>query len=167
MSLRPSAAKMAVALPKAKTTDIVVQELENEMLVYDLENDKAHHLNETVSFVWKQCDGKTPVREIAAALSDKLKTNIEDDFVSLAIYELQKANLLSSASADLEIDLTRRNILFKYAPMAVALPVVMSLVAPPSAHAQSCFAPGVPCPSGGTCCDFVVACEGPACPTLP
>ncbi len=165
MTLSNATAKVA-AVPKAKTTDIVVQELEDEMLVYDLENDKAHHLNETVSFVWKKCDGKTSVNEIAVQLSNKLDQGIEADFVHLALDELGKANLLDANPGEL-IDLTRRKVLFRYAPMAAVLPVVMSLVAPEPVHAQSCLANGMNCDplaNPDPCCPpLSCSCEGSCC----
>jgi len=153
---------LGLSLPKAKTDEIVVQELESEMLVYDLGNDKAHHLNETVSTVWKSCDGKTPTKEIAKRLEEQLNTKIEEDFVWLALDELEKANLLEGKnSVDDFTKLSRRKVLFRYAPVAVALPVVMSLVAPPAAHAQSCLAGGAACTVPAECCS--VLCEGGSC----
>jgi len=139
--------------PKARNEEIVIQELKNEMLVYDLENDKAHHLNETVAFVWKICDGKTSTKEIASQLSSKFKTEIEEDFVMLAFDELEKANLLNQNPAGELVDLARRKVVFKYATVAAALPIVMSLVAPPPALAQSCAAQGQPCAVDADCCD--------------
>ena len=161
-----SAAKLAV-LPKVKTTDIVVQELESEMLVYDLENDKAHHLNETVAFVWKCCNGKTSTKEIASLVAKRLDTKIDQDFVMLALDELQKANLLGTESESDDIDLTRRKVLFKYAPIAAAFPVVMSLVAPASAQMGSCIAPGAPCVGGGPDCCSLRICEVGTCDPPP
>ncbi len=148
------AAASTTASPKAKSTDIVVQELETEMLVYDLENDRAHHLNETVSFVWKNCDGKTTAKEIARRLEEMLRAEIGEDFVWLAFDELERANLFETKdSKNYPAMPSRRTVLLKYAPMAAALPVVMSLVAPPPAHAQSCIATGQPCiPAGVPCC---------------
>lgn len=138
-------------LPKSRTSELVVQNLCDETLVYDLRLDKAHHLNEPVSFVWDRCDGKTSVEEIARLFSKKLKAEIETDFIRLALSELEKAHLLDAQSEkNFSENLSRRKILFRYAPVAVALPVVMSLVVPPSAHAQSCAAQGDAC--GKTCC---------------
>lgn len=158
----------ATVLPKAKCKDIVVQELDNETLVYDLENDKAHHLNETVSTVWKSCDGKTPTKEIAKRLEKQLDTKIEEDFVWLALDELVKADLLEGKNAgDDFTKLSRRKVLFRYAPVAVALPVVMSLVAPPAAHAQSCVMPGNFCAADAECCSLSCNLEPGSCNMAP
>ena len=52
------------AFPRAKAEGLIVQELPDEVLVYDTARDEAHCLNETVAAVWKHCDGKTTVAEI-------------------------------------------------------------------------------------------------------
>ena len=51
--------------PTARKSGLVVQEVPNEVLVFDLESNKAHCLNETAAMVWKSCDGETAVPEIA------------------------------------------------------------------------------------------------------
>ncbi len=140
-------------LPKAKCKDIVVQELDNETLVYDLENDKAHHLNETITIVWNNCDGETTAKEIVKRLEKRFNTKVEEDFVWLALDELKRANLLDSEiSKDDFAKLSRRKVLFRYAPIAVALPIVMTLIAPPAVHAQSCVMVGQPCVTPADCC---------------
>lgn len=57
-------------LPQARTDDLVINELSDEVLVYDLQRDKAHCLNAAAASVWKQCDGRTTVAEIARRLSE-------------------------------------------------------------------------------------------------
>jgi hypothetical protein len=48
---------------------LVINELTDEVLVYDLKRDKAHCLNQTAAAVWKLCDGQRTVAEIAALVS--------------------------------------------------------------------------------------------------
>ncbi|MDQ5844969.1 MAG: PqqD family protein, partial [Acidobacteriota bacterium] len=57
------------ALPLARQSSLIVKELEDETLVYDQETDQAHCLNETAALVWKNCDGRNSVNEIARLLS--------------------------------------------------------------------------------------------------
>jgi hypothetical protein len=59
-------------LPKARRNKLVIQELPDEVLVYDQERDKAHCLNQTAALVWKQCDGRTDVPTIAKRLQDEM-----------------------------------------------------------------------------------------------
>ena len=44
--------------PVARQEGLVIQEMPDEVLVFDLKTNKAHCLNETAAFVWKACDGK-------------------------------------------------------------------------------------------------------------
>jgi len=57
-------------LPLARTDGLVINELTDEVLVYDLQRDKAHCLNQTAASVWKQCDGRSTAAEIARRLSE-------------------------------------------------------------------------------------------------
>ena len=144
-------------LPKAKSLDLVVQQVENDILVYDLPTNKAHHLNKTLSIVWQKCDGKTTIAETQKLLEAELKTKIEADFVWLALAELEKANLLEESFNGSEVEkLTRRSVLFKYALPSVLLPIAVSLVAPRAVVAQSCApglgAAGAPCNNDPECC---------------
>ena len=45
-------------VPVARKQGLVVQEMPDEVLIYDLDTNKAHCLNQTAAFVWKSCDGK-------------------------------------------------------------------------------------------------------------
>ena len=137
-------------LPKLRTEDLVVQELEGETLIYDLINDKALCLNTTSAFVWKNCDGRSSISEIAERLSAETKMDVSDDFVNLAVSQLKKEALLVNPN-DIEIGfggLSRREVIRKIAfSSMVALPLITSVVAPVASLAQSCvpprLAPGV------------------------
>ena len=89
--------------PKSRKENIVVQDFENEVLVYDLNINKVYCLNETSSLVWSLCDGKTPVSEISRSLSQMLNTEVSADLVWLAIEQFKRDRLLDE-SEPLEID---------------------------------------------------------------
>ncbi len=55
--------------PKARNPEILVQEIGDEVLIYDLEINKAFSLNETCAMVWRECDGEKPIAEIASILN--------------------------------------------------------------------------------------------------
>src|SRR2546423_15689116 len=46
------------AAPRARDARLVIQELPDELLVYDLERHRAHSLNRTAALVWRHCDWK-------------------------------------------------------------------------------------------------------------
>ena len=43
--------------PISRSNGLVIHEIPGEVLVYDLNSNKAHCLNEPAAFVWKYCDG--------------------------------------------------------------------------------------------------------------
>lgn len=120
-------------LPQARTSDIVFQEANSESLIYDLNIHKSYCLNETVSRVYRACDGKTPLADFAA------EQQMPEEIVVLALEQLDKNGLLAEKfESTLPKDrVSRRKVLAMAGGMAVALPVISMLVAPTAAHAQS------------------------------
>lgn len=68
--------------------------MEEEVLVYDPELDRAHCLNATASFIWRQADGTRDVGELARLLSETFGRPATDEIVLLALDRLQRAHLL-------------------------------------------------------------------------
>ena len=50
-------------MPRARQDELVVEELSDETLVYDLKRHKANCLNRTAALVWQDCDGQTSVSQ--------------------------------------------------------------------------------------------------------
>lgn len=125
-------------LPAARTAGIVVQDSSDEVLVYDMESDKAHCLNQTAAAVWKACDGKTSVNDIAEIISSNAGQRVPEDLVWLAIDQLSESNLLERSVTSKFAGESRRSVIKKigFASM-VALPVIASLVAPKSVMASA------------------------------
>lgn len=141
--------KSTTRLPRARTDNLVIRELDDETLVYDMERDQAHCLNQTAALVWTQCDGKTTATQAARALGKELDTTVEPDLVWLAIKQLQKFHLVEGAEKSPSV--TRRELVLKYAPIALALPVIMSISTPAPAGAASCAALGESCATRPCC----------------
>ena len=80
----------------SRSTEIIVQNLENEILIYDLKTNKAFCLNETSALIFQLCDGNKTVAQIKDLLSVKLKTQISEDLVWLALDGLKKNNLMEN-----------------------------------------------------------------------
>lgn len=156
-------------IPKARQNEIVVQEVDNDLLIYDLKIDKVFSLNETTAFVWNNLDGASDTKFIAAKLTEQFKEEATEDFVFLAIEELRKANLLEKANAPKAMSRIARREALKRVGLAslIVLPIITSLTAPMAAHAASaCDAYQSNCVSGGTSCcsglncDFGLCCYG-------
>jgi hypothetical protein len=60
--------------PRARSEGLVIEELADELLVYDLQRDKAHCLNSTASKIWKKCNGSRTPADIARRLAAKPRT---------------------------------------------------------------------------------------------
>ena len=123
-------------LPKARTDNLVVRELDDETLVYDMERDEAHCLNQTAALVWKRCDGRTTATEAAKTLQRKLDVSIDNDLIWLAVRQLERFHLVERGPKRMSV--TRRQLITKYAPAAFALPVILSIAAPTAVQAATC-----------------------------
>lgn len=141
--------------PRARKDGLIVQNLPDETLVYDLERDRAHCLNQTAAFVWRHCDGRSNAKEIARALKDKVKQPVDEKLVWLAIDQLGRNHLLkdSPAMPPHVAGLNRREVMRALGlTAAVAIPVVASIVAPlPAQAATGCASSGQSCASVGCC----------------
>ncbi len=148
-------------LPRALTTDLVIRELDDETLVYDTKRDDALCLNETSALVWKQCDGKTTAAQAAQFLQSQLNVVVDTDVVWLAVKQLERSHLVEGPSKSPSV--TRRALMLKYAPAALALPVIMSITTPAPAGASSCVCPGPLCVCPNCCPGSGFFCNGSTC----
>ncbi len=142
-----------------------------EVLIYDLDANKAHCLNDTSVTVWKACDGKNTVADIVEVLEKHTRSKVNENLVWLAIDQLNERNLLSGSIPQKFAGKTRREIIMTIGLASVmALPIVSSLVAPQAIYAQSCsgtVANCIGCPQGTPCdvdMDTIIGmCLGGAC----
>ncbi len=140
--------------PMGRINNMVIQESDDELLIYDLEKNKASCLNQTSASVWQNCNGNNSVADISRELRIKLDITVSDEVVWLALDGLKRDNLLENGD-EFEINfngLNRRQLIKKVGLASmIALPVISSIVAPSAAAAQSsnllaffavCTAPG-------------------------
>lgn len=149
-------------IPVARKEGLVVQETAEEVLVYDLNSNKAHCLNQTAAFVWKSCNGDNSISEITKLFEKEIGSAVHEDLIWLAIDQLNEKNLLSANLATKFAGRSRREVIKKIGLAAViALPVVASLTAPTSALAAvscACVTPGACGTQTG--CPSLVNCNG-------
>lgn len=141
--------------PVARKNGLVVQELPDEVLVYDVDRDKAHCLNQTAAMVWQHCDGSASTAEIAQSLEEKLHTPVDEKVVWLALDQLGRNDLLAEQPMppSMFAGLNRREMVRALGiAAAITIPVVTSIVAPTPAQASSCLPSGASCTSGAQCC---------------
>ena len=154
-------------MPTVRTDDVVVEELLDESVIYDLKTNKAHSLNRMATLVWRHCDGHTTVPRMATLLAKELDVPAHEALVWMTLKRLSTLHLLREhvRVPAASVSHTRREAM-RVLGLAAVLPVIASIVAPSAAHAQSCTqncasAPNcVPCGNcNKQCCNG--ACLGP------
>ena len=136
----------------------MIDDLPDEVLVYDLDRHKAHCLNQTAALIWRQCDGSTSAAEIARRLEEQFKAPVSEDLVWLALRQLTKLHLLEHpVSLPPQVaGISRRQMVRSLGIAAVvALPLVTSITSPTQAQTASCVGLGVDC-SQIPCCGNLV-----------
>ncbi len=133
--------------PVASNDGLLVRELAGELVVYDLGRHEAHCLNRTAAFVFKQCDGRSTVAEIAGRLQAQFDTVADEDLVWQALGQLEGARLLAHVPVrPPQPGLSRRDLVRRVGlGLAVAVPVVSSILVPTPAEAA------VTCVNASTC----------------
>ena len=143
-------------LPAARTEDLIVQEMADEVLVYDQRRHQAHCLNETAAQVWRGLDGQSTARQVAARLSRQRGVEVSAAVVELAVDQLRRSGLLNGPLLENTSGVSRRAMLKRVGiGAAVALPVVASVVAPRAAQAATCLGAGAGCTTSSQCCSGV------------
>jgi hypothetical protein len=145
-------------LPKARSKGLVIKKLADEVLVYDLERDKAHCLNHASARVWNYCDGRKSVQEIARSIESEAAEPFTEEMVWLALSQLERFSLLEER---IELprgaaNISRRELGKRLGLVGVAsLPFILSIVAPVAATAATCGVVGSPCTTNARCCSGI------------
>ncbi len=143
---------MSSQYPLSRKDKLVVRELADEVLVYDLARNKALCLNKVAGAVWKQSDGQTSAAQIAADISRQLGATVEEKAVWTAIDHLGRDHLLEYCIPP-PSGITRRQQLRSLAKAAaIAGPMIATLAVPNAASAASCIQQGNLCSPGSTPC---------------
>ena len=148
--------------PLAKQNELVIQEMPDEVLVYDMNTNKAHCLNPSAAFIWRACNGNNSIADIVSQFESNGKGKVTEDFVWLAIDQLQENGLLENSIAPRFEGQSRRQVIKRIGLASmVAVPVIASLVAPQNALAVGSCA----CVAAGDClaqttCPSQVNCNG-------
>ena len=126
--------------PRARAEGLIVKELPDEVLVYDLESHKAHCLNRAAAVIWKHFDGRTSIAEVASRAAGEGGCAVDSEAVVLALQQLRKANLMLE---DVEQNrqqnqVTRRDLIKRLGLAATMVPLVTSIIAPTANASASC-----------------------------
>lgn len=139
-------------MPLARVDDLVIEELGEELLVYDTSIKNVHCLSPTVVRVWRACDGETRPEKMASQL------DLSDAEIKQALAELDGCELLATPVGT-HGGISRRDLgvkATKVAAATAALPLILSVAAPAAAQTQSviqfCLAQS-PAPDGTNNCN--------------
>ncbi len=149
-------------MPAARREGLLVRELNDEMLVYDLHWHKAHCLNSTAALIWKYCDGQSSESDIARIIEREQKTAVHPEVVRFGLLQLRRTHLLEKQITQTpgDAELSRRDLIKRLgAAAAVALPLVTSVLAPTAVEAGTCIPAGGSCTIDTQCCNKL--CVGP------
>jgi len=131
---------MSTIPPRARKEGLVVRELPDELLVYDLQRHKASCLNRMALLTWSRCDGRATVGEIAAALQAELGLPVDERAVWLALERLSRSQLLEERvvlPAWAEGYSRREWVASVSTASATLVATVVSILSPTAAAAQS------------------------------
>ena len=86
-------------IPLARTNNLLISQVGEEVIVYDRERDTAHCLNAMAARVWHYCDGQNTVEDIAQLLEEDLEVSADEDvdwrgLVWLTLEELERFYLI-------------------------------------------------------------------------
>jgi hypothetical protein len=128
--------------PKARRDELLIQEVGDELVVYDEQRHQAHSLNRTAALVWRLCDGQTTVEELTSLLQYKFGLQADEELVWLTLNRLERANLLLGRPTrpTEAARITRRQVVRKVGfvgSLSFLLPIVSTLIVPTPAMAAS------------------------------
>jgi hypothetical protein len=128
--------------PRARESQLLVEELEDELLVYDLAADRAHRLNETAAAIFRHADGNRSIADLVDVLSEQVGVLADEDLVLITLDGLAAASLVEDYEprATKDARLSRRRFIARVGAIGAAatvLPVVHSIIAPTAAQAQT------------------------------
>ena len=155
--------------PSARREGIIRKEVDGELLVYDLERNKAHCLNESAAAIWNLCDGRTSIKEIAASLTKEVGTTVDERVVWLGLKALRRNHLLEESAVlpgriAVLPGMSRREAVRRIGlAAAITLPIVATIVVPTPSQAASCLHAGAGCNASADCCSGVCTGVGGTC----
>lgn len=123
--------------PRARHNQLRIQSVAGETLVYDDRTDKVYVLNPTATAVWTACDGQRTIPELVRYLNQQTPT--DEQTVWYALGQLNDLLEQPVQAPRNQVNLSRRQFLKRsgLVAAAVSVPVVVMLVAPRPAAAQS------------------------------
>jgi hypothetical protein len=117
--------------PSARTEDLVTEQVEDGLVIYDQRNQTVHALSPEARAVWLRCDGRHSTDELAEQL------RVEPAAVERALADLRASNLLEDM-IDVRSGYSRREAAVKFAQVGGAAFVAPFVYSVSIASAATC-----------------------------
>ncbi len=146
------------SLPRARKDGLLVEQLGEELLLYDRDSHTAHCLSPIAACVWRHCDGERDVTELAEL------TGASESLVADALHELREKDLLAAEPPIMQSTVpgeSRREAIVRvarYGAAAAAGSLIVSATAATPAMASSAT-----CKNTGIKTDSCCACFNGTC----
>jgi len=146
--------RSVISRPSAREEGLLIEAVGDETVIYDLESKEAHCLKALAAVVFAHADGTNTTAEIAELASHRIGSPVTDEEVRDAVAQLEQCGLLDVALV-VRDGLSRREAVVRFASVAgvaVATPLIASVVAPTAQAAGSQIPTGQCCGSTTTNC---------------
>jgi hypothetical protein len=156
--------------PRARSAGLVVRALDEELLIYDLQRERAYALTRLAGLVWNQCDGRTTVGEMPDLLAAQVGEPVSLDLVWEAVSRLATDGLLEAEAETPAGQVMTRRALMQKVALAGSVALITSIAVPASAALAACIANackagctvGANCTGSGPRGTACTMCGGPA-----
>jgi len=124
--------------PLGRRSEIYVEKLPEEVILYDKTNDKVHCLSKTAAAVWESSDGTRTVDDLSQTVAARLGAPLDRRLVLEGLEELEKAGLMEAGCGIVSdpVLTSRREAVGKIAMAGTSL-VATIVAATPQAHAST------------------------------
>jgi hypothetical protein len=125
------------SLPRARRDGLLEETVGEELLLYDQNSHTAHCLSPIAACVWRQCEGKRDVTELAGL------AGVSENLVADALHELREKDLLEAEPQLMQSTVSgvsRREAIgrmVRVGAAAAAVPLIVSATAATPAMASS------------------------------
>ena len=151
--------------PKARTSGVIVRELDDELLLFDRDQDKAFCLKSIAGQVWKLSDGRTSIAYMIRLIRNHTDVQVSESAVYTAIKQLDQDGLLDKSASLPAKAISRRDMMQRTGvAAALAIPMITAISLPTAGFASGSAVCTSPCLGNSEHCGCCVNVNGtPSC----
>jgi hypothetical protein len=126
--------------PAVRKDQLICEDVSEECVIYDGRQTKAHHLNSTLTWIWRRCDGNTSIESLASAFEQQFNVTNGFPVVLTGLQQLDARDLLEKPLDINDVMAAEATAVSRRAVVAggsVLMPLVFSILAPTPAAAKS------------------------------